>query len=65
MLKAAGFAEIELFKRIDADVCMGTNLEEAIDFQILVGPSGEMIREAGDEGREKLPRTRPPTRKRY
>ena len=58
MLKAAGFPEIELFRRIDADVCMGTNLEEAIDFQILVGPSGEIIREAGDEGQEKLPTIR-------
>jgi hypothetical protein len=58
MLKAAGFPEIELFKRIDADVCMGTNLEEAIDFQILVGPAGEIIREAGDEGQEKLPNIR-------
>ena len=37
---------------------MGTNLEEAIDFQILVGPSGEIIREAGDEGQEKLPTIR-------
>jgi hypothetical protein len=58
MLKAAGFPEIELFKRIDADVCMGTNLEEAIDFQILVGPSGEIIREAEEEGEQKLPTIR-------
>jgi ubiquinone/menaquinone biosynthesis C-methylase UbiE len=55
ILKAAGFEEIELFKRIDADVCMGINVEEAIDYQILVGPSGEIIREAGEEGKNKLP----------
>lgn len=55
MLEAAGFPEVEVFKRIDADVCVGLDLEEAIDYQILVGPSGEIIREAGDEGLRKLP----------
>ena len=34
---------------------MGTSLEEAVDFQILVVPSGEIIREAGELGKEKLP----------
>jgi len=55
MLKAAGFKEIEIFKKNDADVCVGTSVEEAIDYQILVGPSGEIIREAGEEGQKKLP----------
>jgi len=55
MLDAAGFAEVELFKRIDADVCVGRDIDEAIDYQLLVGPSGEIIREAGDEGQRKLP----------
>ncbi|MGB8329164.1 MAG: methyltransferase domain-containing protein [Polyangiales bacterium] len=54
MLEAAGFPEVDLFKRIDADVCVGRNIDEAIDYQILVGPSGEIVREAGDEGRRKL-----------
>lgn len=58
MLKAAGFENIELFKRNDADVCIGTSMEEAIDFQILVGPSGEIIREAAELGQEKLPEVR-------
>lgn len=58
MLKAAGFENIEVFKRNDADICIGTSMEEAIDFQILVGPSGEIIREAGDTGQEKLPLVR-------
>ena len=30
-------------------------MEEALDFQILVGPSGEIVREAAELGREKLP----------
>ena len=55
MLKAAGFENIELFKRNDAEVCIGTTMDEAIDFQILVGPSGEIIREAAELGQEKLP----------
>ena len=58
MLKAAGFPEVEVFKQVDAEVCMGVDLEEAVDFQILVGPSGEIIREAKEEGQEKLPQVR-------
>ncbi len=58
MLKAAGFENIELFKRNDADICIGTSMAEALDYQILVGPSGEIIREAGEQGQEKLPEIR-------
>ena len=58
MLEAAGFPQVELIKRIDADVCIGRNIEEAIDYQILVGPSGEIVREAGAEGQRKLPAIR-------
>ena len=58
MLQAAGFAEVEVFKRIDADVCVGDDLEQAIDYQILVGPSGEIVRESGEEGQRKLPEIR-------
>jgi SAM-dependent methyltransferase len=54
MLQAAGFPEVELFKQIDADVCIGRDIEEAIDYQLLVGPSGEIVREAGEEGQHKL-----------
>ena len=55
MMKAAGFERVELFQRLDADICVGTSVEEAIDYQILVGPSGEIVREAGDDAKEKLP----------
>jgi ubiquinone/menaquinone biosynthesis C-methylase UbiE len=55
MMKAAGFDQVDLFKRIDADICIGTSVEEAVDYQILVGPSGEIIREAGELGAQKLP----------
>jgi len=58
MLQAAGFSKVELFKQIDADVCIGRDIEEAIDYQLLVGPSGEIVREAGDLGQAKLPALR-------
>jgi len=58
MLKAAGFDRVELFRRIDAEICIGTGVEEAIDYQILVGPAGEIVREAGEEGQRKLERIR-------
>jgi hypothetical protein len=58
MLKAAGFTEVECFERNDADICVGRTVDEAIDYQILVGPSGEIVREAGDEGQRRLPEIR-------
>jgi len=58
MMNAAGFENIVLFERNDADIPIGTSMEEAIDFQILVGPSGEIIREAAELGQEKLPTIR-------
>lgn len=58
MIRAAGFTRIDHFARIDVDMCVGRTVEEAMDYQILVGPSGEIIREAGDEGRRRLPEIR-------
>jgi SAM-dependent methyltransferase len=58
MLAAAGFTEVELFDRNDLDMCVGRTVEEAIDYQILVGPSGEIVREAGEEGQRRLPEIR-------
>lgn len=58
MLAAGGFTEVELFERNDLDMCIGRTVDEAIDYQILVGPSGEIVREAGEEGRRRLPEIR-------
>jgi len=49
MLKAAGFDRIT-FERFDADICIGRDLDEAIEFAMNLGPAGEIIRLAGDEG---------------
>jgi len=58
MLQAAGFTNVEVFDRIDADICVGRTVDEAIEYQILVGPSGEIVREAGEEGQRRLPAIR-------
>jgi ubiquinone/menaquinone biosynthesis C-methylase UbiE len=58
MLAAGGFKEVEVFERNDLDMCVGRTIDEAIDYQILVGPSGEIVREAGDEGKRRLPEIR-------
>jgi ubiquinone/menaquinone biosynthesis C-methylase UbiE len=49
MLVAAGFDRIG-FERFDADICIGRDLDEAIEFAMALGPAGEIIRLAGDEG---------------
>jgi len=49
MLAAAGFNDLLTFERVDADICVGRSVEEAVDYQILVGPSGEIVREAKAE----------------
>jgi SAM-dependent methyltransferase len=54
MLEAARFTEVELTQN-DAPICVGTTLEEAIDYQLLVGPAGELVREAGPAGERALP----------
>ena len=58
MLAAAGFPDVSLFVRNDVDMCIGRSMEEAIDYQILVGPSGEIVREAGEVGTRALPTIR-------
>ena len=54
MLAAAGFSHVDRFERVDADICIGRTVEEAVDYQILVGPSGEVVREAGEEGQRRF-----------
>ncbi len=54
MMKAAGFRHIR-FERHDCDICIGESLDEAIDFAMALGPAGEIIRLAGDEGERLKP----------
>ena len=55
MMKSAGYQDIE-FKRVDAPVLVGKTVRDAIDFQLAIGPAGEVFREAGDEAEEKRDR---------
>jgi ubiquinone/menaquinone biosynthesis C-methylase UbiE len=51
-MKASGFTDI-VFERVDAPVRMGNNIEDAIGFQLALGPAGEVYREAGDKAAAK------------
>jgi ubiquinone/menaquinone biosynthesis C-methylase UbiE len=46
-LRIAGYTDIR-FERIDAEVLVGRDLDEAVAFQLAIGPAGEVYREAGE-----------------
>ena len=48
-LRIAGYTDVR-FERIDADVMVGRDIDEAVAFQLAIGPAGEVVREAGAEG---------------
>jgi ubiquinone/menaquinone biosynthesis C-methylase UbiE len=54
MLRGAGFDRIA-FERFDADICIGKDVAESIEFAMTLGPAGEMIRLAGAEGEKRKP----------
>lgn len=54
MLRGAGFERIT-FERVDCDICIGRDLDDAIDFAMALGPAGEVIRLAGDDGQRLRP----------
>jgi len=54
MLKSAGLSGIA-FERFDTDICIGRDLDDAIEFATALGPAGEIIRLAGAEGERLRP----------
>jgi len=54
MLRGAGFERIT-FERFDCDICIGRDMEDAIEFAMALGPAGEIIRLAGQEGEQQKP----------
>jgi ubiquinone/menaquinone biosynthesis C-methylase UbiE len=50
----AGFRSVS-FERHDAPVRVGRDVDEAIDFAMTLGPAGEVMRLAGDEGTKRRP----------
>ncbi len=55
MMKAAGFERVA-FERYDTDICIGRNLDDAVEFAMALGPAGEIIRLAGAEGERLKPK---------
>jgi hypothetical protein len=55
MLRAAGFDRIN-FERFDTDICIGRDLEDAVEFAMALGPAGEIMRLAGEEGERLRPK---------
>ncbi|MDJ0949290.1 MAG: class I SAM-dependent methyltransferase [Alphaproteobacteria bacterium] len=52
MMEIAGYEDIA-FERVDAPVLIGRTVEDAINFQLALGPAGEVFREAGEEAEAK------------
>ena len=53
-MEIAGYSDIT-FKRVDAPVLVGKTVDDAIGFQLAIGPAGEVFREAGAEAEAKRP----------
>lgn len=51
-LEIAGYEEIR-FERVDAPLMVGNTVEDAIGFQLALGPAGEVYREAGEEAQRR------------
>lgn len=54
MMKAAGYSDIT-FTRVDAPVLVGRDVQDAIAFQLAIGPAGEVFREAGQLAEDRRP----------
>ena len=57
MLRSTGFERIG-FERYDVDMCIGKDIDEAIEFALAIGPTGEIIRLAEEEGERLTPQVR-------
>ncbi|HEX9276399.1 MAG TPA: methyltransferase domain-containing protein [Casimicrobiaceae bacterium] len=51
-LKAAGFEDARV-ERTDGPVMIGATVEQAMDFQLALGPAGEIFREAGIQAEQR------------
>lgn len=53
-LQAAGFTDIKV-EPVDGPVTAGETLQQAIEFQLAIGPAGEIFREAGEIAERRRP----------
>jgi ubiquinone/menaquinone biosynthesis C-methylase UbiE len=51
-LEIAGYSNIK-FEQVDAQVFVGKDLEDAVAFQLAIGPAGEVYREAGKQAEQR------------
>jgi ubiquinone/menaquinone biosynthesis C-methylase UbiE len=51
-LEIAGYKDIQ-FEQIDAQVFVGKDLDDAVAFQLAIGPAGEVYREAGQQAEQR------------
>ncbi len=51
-LEIAGYTDIA-FERVDAPLMVGNSPDDAVGFQLAIGPAGEVFREAGEEAESK------------
>ena len=54
MMTGVGYTHVG-FERFDADICIGRNLDDAVEFAMALGPAGEIMRLAGSEGERLKP----------
>ena len=54
MMTGVGFTNVG-FERFDAEICIGRNLDDAVEFAMALGPAGEIMRLAGSEGERRKP----------
>jgi SAM-dependent methyltransferase len=58
ILLSAGYEDVVL-RRVDRQLLIGRNLDEAVEFNLALGPAGEAIRLAGAEGERLRPQLEP------
>lgn len=54
-LLKAGYGHVA-FERLDTPICIGRDLDNAIEFAMALGPAGEIVRLAGANGERERPR---------
>ncbi|WP_297796368.1 class I SAM-dependent methyltransferase [uncultured Marinobacter sp.] len=53
-LEIAGFRDVN-FEQLDGPVTVGNSVQDAINFQLAIGPAGEVFREAGEQAERQRP----------
>jgi hypothetical protein len=53
ILTAAGFVDVEI-QQTDVPAIFGKTVDDTVAFQLQLGPAGEIVRDAGEEGQRRL-----------